>query len=246
MFFLWVRNFWHLVIIILVASTPTIVFEHYERFPRHPRLSGTLAAFVMIGSFSSLVLIAAKVAAILGLLRQGPRENVDYQAIWKSVKESTWTLFRLTFLIAIIAILLATPFALIMRITGPNKFLILFLTSFFLVLVKYALADPLVVIENLKAWPALKKSWEMTKGHFGYVLGCYVFLWFCDWSINWAVLSPVDAPESSLGWAWFPAHLAARIVDSLWLILSWCMYLRIKETGALAKPALSSPSARAN
>jgi hypothetical protein len=187
---------------------------------------------VFFGLFCSLVLDAAKAAAVLGLLRRGPQENMEYEAIWKSVKTYTWTLVRLSILIGLIAMLLAIPFALVMRIVGPSKFIILFLTTFYFFLVKYALADPLVVMENMNAVNALKRSWEMTKGHFWYVLGCYLFLWLGGWLITWAILLPVDAPDSSMGWAWLPVHLGARFIDSSWLILSWCMYLRIKEAEA--------------
>ncbi|MCE0496860.1 MAG: glycerophosphoryl diester phosphodiesterase membrane domain-containing protein [Methylacidiphilales bacterium] len=137
----------------------------------------------------------------------------------------TWTLFRLTLLLGLIACLVAIPFIFINTTIKPSNTSRVFFIAFFLLLLKYALADPLVVVENMGARQALKRSWEMTKGHFVYVLGCYLFLWGGTWLIDWP-LGKLDVDR--LTGVDFIFQLIRSLIDTLWVVMSWCMYLRIK------------------
>ena len=122
-----------------------------------------------------------------------------------------------------------TPFlfltGLIVHWFGANNYLFIFGMGFYLVLIKYALAYPLVTVENLGAGKALTQSWKMTKNHFWYVAGCYVILWAVQWAISWTIALPYG-----LSWEWLLVQSGLALVNSLWVILSWCMYLRIKKT----------------
>lgn len=99
-----------------------------------------------------------------------------------------------------------------------------------LVMLKYALADPLVVVEELKAMSALSASWRMTKNRFGYVFGCYFLLAIAIGTIYFL---------SGYGTRWFHApiwkapssEVFFRLMDTIWYPLPWIMYLRIREAG---------------
>ena len=239
------RKFWYVAVITLVIGTPIILSQDFGNYRvaayLHP--PGIVQALRLVGLFVSLVLLAAKTAAILGLLTADRLENKVWKAVRSCVKIYTWTLFRLNILIGLIAILVAIPFGLVMRVTGSSANITLFVTGLYLVLVKYALADPLVVVENLNARDALYRSWEMTKGHFWYVAGCYLFLGFGEWLIHKLMGPSLNGTDR--GSVWILVQLGLRTIDSLWIFLSWCMYQRIKEADAIAPvhgiPSTESP-----
>jgi heme/copper-type cytochrome/quinol oxidase subunit 4 len=178
-----------------------------------------------------LLLDAAKIAALLGLLRRDSLQKTALEAVRNSIKKYTWTILRLMFLIGLTFIPFALVIYIVVNLLGAHKYVIIFGMGFYLVLIKYALAYPLVVTENLKAGDALWQSWEMTKGHFRYVLGCYLFLGLGLWLIRWTITSPVNDPGFGLSWAWMLVQFCLMLIELLWIVLSWCMYLRIKEMG---------------
>ena len=231
MLFLWVRNFWYLVALTLITGTFAIFLECLDNYGQAQR-SLLLPLLGMSVPLGGLLLDAVNAAAILGLLRRQSLGKTAGVAVWSSIETYTWTLFRLIFLIGIIAV----PFiaamvgvVLILKL-GQIAFLIGF--AFFLIFLKYALADPLVVVENLRARAALKRSWKMTKGHFWYVMGCYLFLGAGEWLINWLMALPLPDADAKTSWVGIPVEFGSKLIDSMWIILSWCMYLRIKETDA--------------
>jgi len=182
-------------------------------------------------------------AAILGLMRRQTLGTTVVSAVFGNIKKYTWTLFRLQILIAFTAIIMLIPLVAIGRMLAvlqvilPLKMYSIFGVGLALVLLKYALADPLIVVENFGAWNALKRSWVMTKGHFWYVAGCYLFLGAGNWILNWLFSALLKDTDSGLNWLWLSTHLGLRLFDSLWIILSWCIYLRIKKTDEPALPA---------
>jgi len=170
-------------------------------------------------------------------MRAGEKANLV--AICSSIKKYTWTLVRLMVLIGLTFIPFGALISLIVGVIGKfvaNKFVTVFVIGFFLVLIKYALAYPLVVVENLAAWQALKQSWKMTKGHFFYVFGCYLVLWSIQWIFTRAIESPVNGVDYKLSLPWLSVQFGELLVDTMWIILSWCMYLRIKEAEVTAPP----------
>src|SRR5271154_6595450 len=69
-FFLWVRNFWYLVALVLVIGTPGLVCAHFFEAPLPPHPSQLVALCEFISLFLWLLLDSARAAAILGLLRR--------------------------------------------------------------------------------------------------------------------------------------------------------------------------------
>lgn len=226
-FFLWIRNFWYLVVLTILVETPTFFVNRNFYITAHAHPPGFIAILGQIGFLGTFVLMAAKEAAILGILRRQSLGKTAQAAALESIKKYTWTLFRLLLLIGIYSCGIVGIFALILKMLGLGRMGILIAIGFYLVFIKYALADPLVVVENLMARPALQRSWEMTKGHFWYVAGCYLVIGFGDWSLRRFVEAPVHV--SYLGFDWL-AHVGFSLTDSVWIVLSWCMYLRIKAT----------------
>jgi hypothetical protein len=232
MLFLWVRNFWYLVILVLVIETPLLVCSHLTHIPVLKAHTGPGPFLATILLFGSVLLGSVKTAAILGLLRKESLGKTFVAAVGSSIHQHTWTLLRLMLLIALTFIPFALLISIIVRLMGANKFMVVFAMGFYLVLIKYALAYPLVVVENLNAKDALVQSWKMTKGHFRYVLGCYLFLWLGQWLINWRLPWNLNGSSSGLGWDHIPLQLGVALLEPMWIILSWSMYLRIKEVDA--------------
>jgi hypothetical protein len=69
----------------------------------------------------------------------------------------------------------------------------------------------------------------MTKGHFWYVLGCYLFLVLLAGLFQWLVTSPAPVEHTGVNLAGLSSHFGEKLMDAMWVVLSWCMYLRIKE-----------------
>ncbi len=81
---------------------------------------------------------------------------------------------RLFLLLGGIGVLVAIPFVFVMRLLGHVGVVVIFMQISFLLFAKYALADPLIVYEKMGARAALRRSWEMTRGNYGYVGACYL------------------------------------------------------------------------
>jgi hypothetical protein len=76
----------------------------------------------------------------------------------------------------------------------------------------------------------------MTGGHLGYVFGCYFLLWLVGSSIEHICGSNArDIVDQPAG-IFFLKKFVAYLVDSLWVILSWSMYLQIKAADAQPPP----------
>jgi membrane-anchored glycerophosphoryl diester phosphodiesterase (GDPDase) len=174
-------------------------------------------------------------AATLGLLQASfakPRWLVAAQ----SVRRHSGQLLGVQVLITLIAMLLMVPF-------GLAFFLVKFFGGFgliffmmgelvFLILLKYALASPFVVVENLTATSALVVSWTMTRHRFGFVLGCYLLAGVVDGSIR-AVTTLISAPTYLSG----VISLPLLVISTYWYVLPWVMYLCIREAEQEPLPA---------
>jgi hypothetical protein len=169
-----------------------------------------------------LIFGAVTDAALLGILHQP--DQTGWRLMWSSVRDYTWVLFRLIMLIGIIALAAMIPFLFLIRLLQWVPLIGFAIAFVYVVLIKYALAFPLVVEEKLNAWPALKRSWEMTRGHFWYVLFCYLLMAAAHVTVNELFARPwLDA--SVLGsLTFFLKHAADGFFDSLWIILGWQMY----------------------
>jgi hypothetical protein len=175
----------------------------------------------------ALILGAATNAALLGILREPDRAG--WNLISTSVSTYTWVLLRLGILITLIASAAALPFALIMRWlqgTGLVGFAFAFV---YLVLIKYALAYPIAVNEQLNARQALKRSWEMTRGHYRYAAFCYLLMASAHVTVNQLFESPWLDAHVAYSFSFFIKHAIGCIFDSVWIVLGWQMYLDIKD-----------------
>lgn len=230
------RNYLFLIVISLVIGTPRIICE--RMIPIGHAHSAAHSLIGLIGLIGMFLFDAVYIAAIIGLLSKPSSGKAPWPIIWNSIKTYTWTLCRLDFLLVLIAFLAAIPFALLLVILKPSSVVWSLLLGVIFVLIKYALAYPFVVVENMGARQALKRSWKMTRRHFGYVFGCYFFLWLVGWSIG--QISGSNAPDIAEQTAgiFFLKKFVAYLIDSLWVIMSWCMYLQVKAADAQMPPAV--------
>jgi hypothetical protein len=224
-FYLWLRNFWWVTVVTLVSGVPDLFWKDFSQ-QNHPTASGALRLVWFLETLLSLILNTAGSAAILGLLGKSAEQDA-WTAIWSSIQENTWTLFRLFLLILLIVmipVVVVSFLAAYLARVGP--LIALVLAFFYFIFIKYALANPLVVVEKMNAWQALKRSWELTRGHFWYVGGCYLFIGGSIWMITWLVTSPSSTRFHEMPW---PVQVFLQLIEPIWMISAWCMYLRIRE-----------------
>ena len=132
-----------------------------------------LAALISLLVFGAGIVVGAmKSAAILGVLKSRSAEASLWPSIGTSVRTYTWTLIRLEILLTVIAWIVTFPFGLLAGFFGAQAIHhrnggsfgtvhfpvlpLLFIAVLYLVFVKYALADPLIVPSaTMLARPAL-------------------------------------------------------------------------------------------
>ena len=221
------------------------------QIPDHPKpedLSkvGSAVAFgflSFVASIFQLVIGVAIQAAILGTLKTAATGSGQWPAIKSSLRRYTWPLVILAFLLGIIAIVITVPFTfLILAISSPSNhneatpyiaaFLSMLVAVLYFVFAKYALADPLVVVEDLNPLAALRRSWQMTRGRFGYVVGCYIFVGTGEYLLI-MLFQYLESP-SAISWLNGVDAILNSALGSYWTFLAWVMYIRIKSTGAQA------------
>jgi hypothetical protein len=239
--FLWVRNFWYLVVLAFLFGVPDFFLRqldhdyHASQFKWSPLLG-------FIVSTALLWLDTVNLTAIFGLLKKEPSESV-WMAAWQSIKAYTWTLFRLVLLIGLVCIPVVGISVAIIHILSLAKAGMFLVLGAYLVFIISALAGPLVVVENLGAMDALKRSWGMTKRHFLYVAGCYLILGLMEWLIHWMITLLSHTTDNEMNWAGLMMKVVSEVIDSAWIILLWSMYLKIKaeeEQMASVKEAVAN------
>ncbi len=229
MFRLWKQDFWIFTLIALLTGVPSlllVILDHeWSAFLALPHFSIDSLVLVL-----DVFLTAVATAAILGLLAQDDA-NVS-RLIWRNIRIHTWPLAKLWFYIVLImlgpGILCAMAFALFtpFRAAQPLALLVL---SFYISL-SNAIAGPLVVAEGIGARAAFRRNWQMMRGYFWYVFGCYMFLVGPTEFIRWLISSANDHQPFTAAQIIF--RCGEMILGPLWLILSWVVYLRIKEADA--------------
>lgn len=227
---LWIRLFWFLVALSLVTSLIEIAIQHAYNQLSHYGWSVSLPLYGMNAVILTLIDVV-KATAIFGLLKKEPSQP-PWPAIGNTVALYWKILFGVRVLLVLIAILFvviiaAVSFALSSFVGGESlTYFALFEMAIFFLFAKYALADPLVIVEKMNAQNALRKSWEMTRGHFWYVVGCYLFLGLGLWAGHYLLW------RANLENTWDGApvlfHFGFNLTDHVWVLLAWCMYLRIK------------------
>lgn len=225
------RNFWYLAILTPVTAVPFILLNYLESYPpKSHDWAGFIFLFTVMGiEYLCEVIVAV---AILGLLRKESLGKAGWAAAWSTVKTYTWPLLRLFTLIALIFILFALAIVLFGITLGADKIFVLMTFSFFAVLIciSVALAAPLVVMENLTAIAALKRSWKMSKSHFWYLTGCLFFLTLGETLLYLGITWPLEG----VPWSAVPTGFVTELISTMWLVLTWSMCLRIKKAEARA------------
>ena len=226
-FLLIARCFWTVISITLTSRLlQEILGREAERIPKHSR--SPLVFLGLSAILVSFVLGAMSDAALLGILKKPESEVTFALRIFLSIKKYTWVLFRLSLLIGIIAVVLLIPFSLFSLWLRLRLFEVAFAVMY-LVLLKYALAYPIAVNEDTTAYVALKRSWEMTKGRFWYVVFCYLIMGVGGYMLQILLQSNwMDARFSFTGF-FIIKLIVLGFVDSLWIVLGWQMYREIKD-----------------
>jgi len=184
----------------------------------------------------TFILQAVCRAAVIGVLAE-PAPELALTALRTAIRTRTWTLVRVSILLILIAIPVEIVFGMFatmfIGIKSPGVVAV-FSIAFgvlFIIFLKYALADPLVVTRGIRARESLQISWRMTRGHFGYVLLCYLLLGgvlavmgFASDKLSHAVTTPYLVSVV--------ASLINTLLATTWIVLAWVMYTRIMEAEA--------------
>jgi hypothetical protein len=226
------RYFWFILGLTLTTRLLESCLSVRGPSPHHNSRLALLEITVLI---ASAVLGAASAAALLGILREPKQAGL--RLMWTSVRSQTWVLFRLFFLLGLIALAAMIPFLFLIRLLHPSGVIAFAIAFVYLVLIKYALSYPLAVDEHLTARQALKRSWVMTRGHFWYVISCYLVLAFAHMIVIQLFASPWLDANVPLSFSYFLRHAVDGFFDSLWIVLGWQMYVEIKSADTPSLPA---------
>lgn len=226
---LWVRHWRFFVLLGLFLEFPSFLPGRN----RDDDLTAWNVGKGVIAMVLPVIFQAMGMAAALSLLRNQSGER-KWLVIARGMYQYTGQLVGVQMLLALLVILIFIPvggLSLWLRSAFElSAFWLLLPYGMCLVLLKYALANPLVVAENLKPGPALKTSWAMTRSHFGFVFGCYLIVGVLDWLISFGSVYP--AAEA---WTFFRVWIRplllpfVQIAQTYWYVLPWVMYVRIKS-----------------
>jgi hypothetical protein len=236
-FLLWVRNLGFFVVLALFIGFPTNLAT--VLFGSNMSLGHALGH--LAEALAAILFQAIGVAAALSLLsKQSPEKT--WLVVVNGVQRSTISLIGVQLFLCIFAILLMIPVALIFYVShilfGLSPLAAVLGELIFLIFLKYALANPLVVAEKLNADAALHVSWRMTRNRFAFVFGCYLIVGVVEWAINYLARLLEVQP-----WISPATHFLSLFMSTYWFVLSWVMYVRIKAAEELqAVPVSTSPS----
>ena len=247
------------IISTIPSATTLLVTEYYVAFLHNINgveelgfYSALFDAFALLMALIGILTAAGVAAVILGVLKTTP--PATWATVSMSIRYYTWPLIILSVLLGIIAFLITLPFSFVVAFYGFGslghgskvveqsyfiKLLAVLMAILYLIFVKYALADPLIVIEEMEPLTALKRSWQMTRGRFWYVLGCYVLVG----TTEYFMLLPFQIYESphSFNCAKAIDLLISGAFTCYWVLLAWCMYWRIRDAENPATEATLSP-----
>jgi hypothetical protein len=225
---LWARHWKFFVLLGLFLEFPSFLpgRSRHDDFTALNVCKGAIA-FVL-----PIIFHAMGMAAALSLLRNQSGEK-NWFAIARGIHHYTGQLVGVQVLLTVLVLLIFIPIGgvcLLLRTAFElSAFWLLLPFLICPVLLKYALADPLVVAENLKAGSALKVSWGMTRSHFGFVLGCYLIVAVFEWLINYGTGYLTALARLSLReWILPLLLLSVQIAKTYSYVLPWIMYVRIK------------------
>ena len=232
------RYFWFLLLASVVAAAPTnlpTIRINQANTPTSREIGISVAVFVLIFVFGAM-----KAAGILGVLKQSNPQGKLWPTVATSIHCYSGQLLKLQFLLTLIALAITVPVEALLWLVPVGLEIAGVLTAavaiIYLIFLKFALAFPLVVMADLEAEAALKRSWHLTRAHFFYVLGCYVTLAGLEYLLNQGIRHlPYDLYAGLLGWG---LKIFSDMLDSLWIILGWRMYQRIMEAESHEPPPI--------
>jgi hypothetical protein len=216
---------------------PDIHSKNFDAYTKASMMYSTwLAIFSLIISVVQMVVSALVTAAILGVLKPNSPEISTWTALSQSVRRCTWRLIIVSLLLASLTVAIIVPLELVLFAFGHFStalfsyvldFISVLLAIIYLVFIKYALAYPLVVVEGLGPLAALGRSWQMTRGRFWYVLGCYVFVGTAEHFLTH--LSHSFGQHTHFTWLNAVDNLIGGLFTCYWIVLAWVMYKRIVD-----------------
>lgn len=234
---LWRAHVRLILIIALTLSTVEVLQTIIVQLGGEARWAQILGKALL--GVASFILDAVKNAALIyAIINPGP---LRWPEIRNSINRFGARLVGVHLLIGIIgglavaAVSCCVAYFRIFEAPKVVTLLAIALAIMWLIFLKYALADPLVVNENFFAMDALRRSWQMTRSHVTYVAANYIVV-----GIVFALAEYAYQYCLPQNWSAFLIagiySLAVNAFALVWITLAWCMYQRIKEADALPEP----------
>jgi len=170
--FIGMRKFWPILILTLITEPPDVLIRQLQFDYSASTSSGsTLIKFILSISLQGLDIV--NLAALLGLLKKGP-DGSAWGAAWRGVLAYTVSLIYITLLIGVVCMTLGLIWAGILYILGLMKIPGLLMFGLYLIFMTCSLSLPVIVLEKLNAFNALKRAWAMARRHILYILSCFL------------------------------------------------------------------------
>jgi hypothetical protein len=224
---LWGRHWRLFLLMAAFLCFPALVIGNYHH--RGELTGGDVARNAARIVFPA-IFEAIGIAATLSLFAR-PSPDKPWLVMVRGVRGYTGQLVGVQVLLCLLAIVLMVPIMMLIWATDAifdsAPVGIILGELIFLIFLKYALANPLVVAENFTAASALEVSWRMTRHRFVFVFGCYLIVGITEWVLNYSmgyVALHLGVPNR--GWA--EILFLSRFLNTYWFVLAWVMYRRIK------------------
>lgn len=203
------REHFPLVGKIVFAATLPLMAANYAAGLAQPGVWGGFAFSNLASVFVNSLMDGALIYAVVTLLRTGAAPSLAESYGWGLRR--WWPLFVCM---------------LLMNILAGVGFLLLLVPGIILSLM-FAVATPVVVIEDRGPFAALERSTQLTKGNRVLILFTMVLLWLVVWAVTW-----LSAGFPSPGDASFFASVVytgvSQVLTSAYTVLSVHLYLGIR------------------
>src|ERR1051326_6965918 len=213
-FHLFRKNLWLITKIVFVIVAPFEVFRAISIGQGELDWQTTLGLFAL-ERMTDVLITAALFYALLKVMQTGTAPGIN--------EAYRWSLSRIP------KLALAAFLAWILTLVG----LVLLIIPGIIVSLAFVVVAPVAIFEKGSATDALRRSWQLTKGHKANILGASIVLGLLVWVITAAATGAVGLFTLN-GIAFWPLDVAAQIIgdiaEKVLTVLSLVVYVGILRT----------------
>ncbi len=168
-------------------------------------------------------------------MRAATKGENGWRSVWSTIKISASPILGAYLLCLGIILIVGCGVLLVDSLFEWPLFIMMDIPITFCVLFKYALAGPIIVMENMGPWSAMRKSWQMTRGRFWYVGGNFLFLGSAMWLMRYLLHTYVHYDDRVMTGIFIILNQGCATFGQAMIILCWCLYQRIEALEPEAK-----------